>query len=79
MVGAAAATVAVSDTRARLEAVEARVAEGREAARARAHRTARRLLGVARGRTALEAFVAWKAYVRQGRGARLGGRALAAR
>ncbi|CAM9974671.1 unnamed protein product, partial [Hapterophycus canaliculatus] len=63
----------------RLGRAEAAVAAGRLAARARAHRTARRLLGVARGRTALEAFVAWRGLVREGRGARLGAAALAGR
>lgn len=63
----------------RLGRAEAAVAAGRLAARARAHRTARRLLGVARGRAALEAFVAWRGLVREGRGARLGAAALAGR
>lgn len=63
----------------RIDAAEARAMQGRVAIRARAHRTARRLLGVARGRVAMEAFVAWRGIVREGRGARLGAAALAAR
>ncbi|CAN0015394.1 unnamed protein product, partial [Choristocarpus tenellus] len=44
--------------------------------RCRGHRTARRLLGLARGRLVLEVFVAWKALVRSGRGSRMGARVL---
>lgn len=79
VVGAAAAGSAERRGELRLGRAEAAVAAGRMAARARAHRTARRLLGVARGRAALEAFVAWRGLVREGRGARLGAAALAGR
>lgn len=76
---AAAAASAALGSKARLGTAEARVEAAALAARARAHRTARRLLGVARGRTAMEAFVAWRGLVREGRGSRLGAAALAAR
>lgn len=76
---AAAAAAATSRARVRLGTAEARVFAGREAVRVHAHRMARRLLGLARGRTALEAFMAWKAFARQAHGARLGAHALAAR
>ncbi|CAN0544078.1 unnamed protein product, partial [Laminaria digitata] len=67
LVAAAAATGASRRSVGRMEAAEAAVVASRVAVRARAHRTARRLLGVARGRAALEAFVAWRGYVREGR------------
>lgn len=76
---AAAAAGASRGNEARLETAEGRVVTVSAAARVRAHRTARRLLGVARGRTALEAFVAWRGLVREKRGARLGAAALCAR
>lgn len=76
---ASAAAGAVLGSQDRLGTAEARVEAAAAAARARAHRTARRLLGVARGRTAMEAFVAWRGLVREGRGSRLGATALAAR
>lgn len=79
LAAAAAEAGASLEHDARLGTAEAQVAAAAEVARARAHRTARRLLGVARGRTALEAFVAWRGLVREGRGARLGAAALAAR
>ncbi|CBJ48333.1 hypothetical protein Esi_0002_0075 [Ectocarpus siliculosus] len=79
MLRAAATASAERRSGLRLSRAEAAVAAGRLATRTRAHRTARRLLGVARGRAALEAFVAWRGLVREGRGARLGAAALAGR
>lgn len=76
---AAAAAGASLGSEVRLTTAEARIEAAAVAARERAHRMARRLLGVARGRAALEAFVAWRGLVRQGRGSRLGAAALAAR
>lgn len=68
--GWVAITVAAAASRAR---------ERPRMAEARVFTGAKRLTRVAKGRTALDAFLAWKAFARQAREARLRARALAAR